>query len=96
METSGAQKRRIQNRFPRDFPERLELFRETAGLSWKELAACIGVRRGRVMSWRRGAIPRGSGLLALLIRLARRVPGGMEALFPYLAEAFRREEEGEE
>ena len=94
METSGAQKRRIQNRFPRDFPERLELFRETAGLSWKELAACIGVRRGRVMGWRRGTVPRSSALWAL-IQLARRVPGGMEALFPNLAEALRREEGGE-
>ena len=94
METSKSQKRRIQNRFPRDFPERLELFRETAGLSWKELAACIGVRRERVTGWRRGTVPRSSALMAL-IQLARRVPGGMEALFPNLAEAFRWEEGGE-
>ena len=94
MEINESQKRWIQEPFPKDFPERLELFRETAGLSWKELAACIGVRRGRVMGWRRGTVPRSSALMAL-IQLARRVPGGMEALFPNLAEALRREEGGE-
>ena len=94
MEISESQKRWIQEPFPKDFPERLELFRAAAGLSWKELAACVGVRRGRVMGWRRGAVPKGFALLALL-RLARRVPGGMEALFPDIAEALRREE-GEE
>ena len=95
MEINESQKRWIQEPFPKDFPERLELFRETAGLSWKELAARVGVRRGRMMGWRRGAVPQVALHCWPSCGLARRVPGGMEALFPDIAEALRREE-GEE
>ena len=47
------------------------------------------------MGWRRGTVPRSYCPMLALLRLARRVPGGMEALFPNLAEALRQEE-GEE
>ena len=40
---------------------------------------------GRLMGWRRSAVQRGFGMLDL-IRLVRRVPGGLEALFPGIAE----------
>ena len=94
MEITELQKRWIQQPFPRDFPERLERLKEEAGLSWKELAGCVGVRYGRVMGWRRGTVPRGRALFALM-RLARRVPGGMEELFPDISEAGRREDREE-
>ena len=76
---------------PVDFPERLERFREVAGLSWGELAACLGVDHERVMSWRRGVLPRDL-VLPNLMRLAQRVPGGMEALFPNVVSALGAEE----
>ena len=44
MEVGKPKKRSIRDHFPQDFPERLERFRDLAGLSWKELAACLGVR----------------------------------------------------
>ena len=66
---------------PEDFPERLESFREESGLSWGELAACLGVETDRVKSLRRGALP-GDLMMPNLMQLAQRVPGGMEALFP--------------
>ena len=91
MELSEADKRWIRQPFPKDFPERLERFRELMGLSWRELAACVGVKYGRVMGWRRGAAPKGFALLAL-IRLARRVDGVMDVLFPDVAEALRRQD----
>ena len=66
---------------PEDFPARLESFREASGLSWGELAARLGVETYRVKSLRRGALP-GDSMMANLMHLAQRVPGGMEALFP--------------
>ncbi len=52
--------------FPPDFPERLELFREEAGLSWRALAGLLGVRPYRLREWRRGAVPSGQHLFLLL------------------------------
>ena len=86
MEINEADKRWIRQPFPKDFPGRLERFRELAGLSWRELAACVGVKYGRVMGWRRGAVPRGFALLA------RRVDGGVETLLPDVADALRRQD----
>ena len=81
MEVGKPKKRSIRDHFPLDFPERLGRFRNLAGLSWKELAACLGVRYGRVMGWRRGVVPQGFALLDLM-RLARRVPAGWRRCFP--------------
>ena len=77
--------------FPGDFAERLESFRELTGMSWGELAACLGVQYERLISWRKGAEPRGSALPDLM-KLARRVPGGMEALFPGVTATFGLED----
>ena len=66
---------------PEDFPERLESFREEAGLTWGELAASMGVDHERLMGLRRGGFPRDL-MLTKLMQLAHRVPGGMDALFP--------------
>ena len=40
-------------------------FREVSGLSWGELAACLGVDHERVTSWRRGVMPRDLALSKL-------------------------------
>ena len=66
---------------PEDFPQRLESFREESGLTWGELAASLGVDHDRLMDLRRGGLPRDL-MLPKLMQLARRVPGGMDALFP--------------
>ena len=68
-------------RLPRDFPQRLERFKEASGLTWTWLARRIGVSRTRLHGWRRGTVPRGGGLFCL-IRLARTVPGGIDILVP--------------
>ena len=52
--------------FPPDFPERLERFREAAGLSWRALARLLGVTPYRLSLWRRGAVPSGAHLFLLL------------------------------
>ena len=65
--------------FPKDFPQHLELFREEAGMSWRELAKRVGVRYGRLMCWRRGTVPKG-GALHSLFRVASTMPGGLETL----------------
>lgn len=52
--------------FPPDFPERLERFREAAGLSWRSLATLLGVKPYRLRKWRRGTVPSGQHLFALL------------------------------
>ena len=52
--------------FPPDFPERLERFKEAAGLSWRSLASQLGVKPYRVREWRRGTVPSGPHLFALM------------------------------
>ncbi len=52
--------------FPPDFPERLERFREAAGLSWRGLARLLGVTTYRLSLWRRGTVPSGEHLFLLL------------------------------
>ena len=51
MTKTAALKRRNNGvDLPEAFPQRLESFREVAGLSWGELAACLGVDHDRVMN----------------------------------------------
>ncbi len=82
----------IRERFPKDFPERLERFKEISGLSSRQLAVCLGVEPRRVESWRRGVVPSGGALYGL-IQLSRHVPGGPEVLFPEFAEGLQRLDE---
>ena len=84
----------IQRPFPKDFPERLEWLKELSGLSWRGVAREVGVTPSRVTGWRRGRVPEGFALLNL-IRFSLGVEGGIDALFPDVAEALRRHE-GEE
>ena len=55
--------------FPVDFPERLERFREAAGLTWRGLARELRIDVGLVRRWRRGVRPSSANLMALF-RLA--------------------------
>ena len=91
MEALALKQRNNGVDLPVDFPQRLESFREVSGLSWGELAACLGVDHGRVQSWRRGVMPRDM-VMPNLMRLAQRVPGGMDALFPNVVSALGAEE----
>ena len=59
--------RPVQFDFPPDFPERLALFKEASGLTWKALARLLGVRPYRIWKWReRGVAPSPSHLFLLL------------------------------
>ena len=66
----GVQRRvygRVDFEFPQDFPERLKLFKEASGLSWKALARLLGVRPHRLWQWReRGVAPSPAHLFLLL------------------------------
>jgi len=64
---------------PKDFPRRLERFKEASGLTWDGLAACLGVDPRQLQRWRKGTKPSGDGLFALIM-LAARVPGGVYML----------------
>ena len=52
-------------RFPEEFPQRLERFKEISGLSWRALARelCVDIRL--VKRWRKGARPDSPNLIAL-------------------------------
>ena len=90
-ETTVLRQRNNGDDLPVEFPEHLERFREVAGISWGELAACLGVDYTRVISWRRGVLP-AEHAMPNLMRLAQRVPGGMDALFPGVVSALGAEE----
>ena len=68
--------------FPPDFPERLDAFRQAAGLSWRGLARLLKVNARLVFRWKAGTVP-GSGHLVSLFRLA----AGMGLLHLLLPEA---------
>ena len=63
-----------------DFGTRIEAFKETTGLSWDILAACLGVDPRQLQRWREGTKPSGDGVNAL-VKLSSRIPGGMYILF---------------
>ena len=93
--------RPIEFDFPPDFPERLALFKEASGLSWKELARLLGVSLHRLRQWRnKGAAPNTAHLFLLmtiadlmglrdgiLMRPERDLPEGMD---PEAVRAMRR------
>ena len=57
MERMAPTQEQIRRSYPDDLPERLERFREVAGLSWRELPACLGMVGWRVAAWRKGRVP---------------------------------------
>ena len=57
---------RVAYDFPEDFPRRLEMFKEAAGLTWAELARRLGTYPDTVRRWRSGVRPNGRYLMALL------------------------------
>ncbi|MCY4617268.1 MAG: helix-turn-helix transcriptional regulator [Chloroflexi bacterium] len=68
------------SQFPVDFPQRLDEFRQAAGLSWRELARKLRVNVRTVHRWRRGAKPDAGHLLSLLALAADR--GKLDTLLP--------------
>ncbi len=62
---------------PDDFARRLHLLKEATGLSWNGFAEALGVDPKQVLRWRHGSEPCGGAMLSL-IRLAGRIPGGLE------------------
>ncbi len=64
---------------PKDFPQRLERFKEVTGLTWSGLAAAIGVDYKQMYRWRKGVEPSGGALHALYMYAAR-FPGGLQIL----------------
>ena len=78
--------------FPRDFPERLERFRQAAGLSWRGLARRLKVNARTVRRWKAGAKP-GSGHLVNLFDLAASMEL-LHILLPSVGEPEAAEAEG--
>ncbi len=62
--------RPVDFEFPRDFPDRLKLFKEACGLSWKALARLLGVRPYRLWQWRERGVSPGPANLFLLLTIA--------------------------
>ena len=59
--------RPVEYDLPTDFPERLALFKEASGLSWKEIAHLLGVSLHRLRQWRnKGAAPNSVHLFLLM------------------------------
>ena len=58
--------RPVYHEFPQDFAQRLERFKEEAGLTWYGLARCLGVNPYRLREWRRGTVPDSTNLFTLL------------------------------
>ena len=63
----------------KNFAKRLEDFKIGTGLSWDNLAGCIGVDPRQLQRWRKGTKPSGHGLYALIL-LASKFPGGVHTL----------------
>ena len=60
---------------PDDFRRRLELFKDTTGLTWEGFAQCVGVAERQLQRWRRGCEPSGGSMMGLLKVAARRKGG---------------------
>ena len=72
------------SRFPPDFPDRLERFREAAGLSWRGLARRLRVSVRCVWRWKKGTKP-DPGHLFSLFELAAEM-GLLHILLPAVGE----------
>ena len=70
--------------FPQDFPQRLEVFRDAAGLTWRGLARQLKVNVRIVWRWKAGARP-GPGHLVSLFGLAAGM-GLLHLLLPEVGE----------
>ena len=73
--------------FPQDFPARLEVFVEAAGLSWRELSRRLKVNARLVRRWKAGTKP-GSGHLIHLFDLAAGM-GLLHILLPSVGDTER-------
>ena len=60
-------RRPVRNVFPRDFPVRLQVFKEASGLSWREIARRLGVSPHRIRCWRTGTVPGSTHLFFLML-----------------------------
>ena len=56
--------------FPTDFPERLALFKEESGLSWRAIARLLGVSLHRLRQWRNKGVAPSHPKLFLLLTIA--------------------------
>ena len=74
------------SRFPEDFPERLERFKEASGLSWRGLARELRVDIRQLRRWKRGTRPDPGHLVAMFGLAAR-----MGLLHLLLPEAGKQE-----
>ena len=73
---------------PDDFPDRLVRLKEASGLTWAGMARAIGVEYKVLLTWRRGAEPRG-GAYHCLVLFAAQVPGGLGILMGEGFEGFQ-------
>ena len=76
-----------------DLPDRLGALKEMTGMSWERMAAEMGVDVRQLHRWRRGTVPNGHAMLAL-VRLATHVPGGLTALLDEQGSGRGREHRG--
>ena len=58
--------RRAVHLFPEDFAENVERIKEASGLSWGELARCLGTNPLTLRRWRDGTRPNAQHLFALI------------------------------
>ena len=65
--------------FPENFGERLEQLKEMTGLSWQKFAELLSVTQRGLLKWRRGGLPSGAYLWAIL-ELASGVPRGFRLM----------------
>ena len=56
--------------FPKDFPDRLERFREESGLSWAEIARRLGAHPYTVRRWVLGRARPNMGYMMALLDMA--------------------------
>lgn len=64
---------------PEGFCDDLRSLKEASGLTWEELADCLGVDTRQLQRWRCGTKPSGDGLYALL-QFAAQLPGGVQMI----------------
>ena len=77
------------SRFPEDFPERLERFKEASGLSWRGLARELRVDIRQLRRWKKDTRP-DPGHLVAMFGLAARM-GLLHLLLPEAGEQERFE-----